>query len=78
MRKLQCHNGLIIYQDNKGEIKLKKIENFHVTSEFLLTSSINEIIDEINNLNNKTRLLTEQLELIEKEMKKIDSKTNHI
>lgn len=57
---------------------MKKIENFHVTSEFLLTSSINEIIDEINNLNNKTRLLTEQLELIEKEMKKIDSKTNHI
>lgn len=57
---------------------MKKIENFHVADEFLLTSSINEIIDEINNLNNKTRLLTEQLDLIEKEMKKIDSKTKSI
>lgn len=48
---------------------MKKIEDFHVNSEFLLTLTINEIIDEINNLNNKTRLLTEKLDLIEKDEK---------
>ncbi len=59
---------------------MKKISRYLnlVDNEFLMACSINELIDEVSNLNNKTRLITERLDLIEKEMKKIDSKTNHI